>query len=39
LTRYLDLAAGFNRSMNYDLNTLSLSLGINVSKLLSRQSR
>jgi hypothetical protein len=39
LTRCLDLAAGFNRSMNYDLNTLSLSLGINVSKLLSRQSR
>jgi hypothetical protein len=34
--RFLDLTAGYSHSVHYDLDTLSLGIGINVSQLLSR---
>ena len=37
--RFLDLTAGYSHSMRYDLNTVSLGLGINVSQLLSRRAQ
>lgn len=36
---FLDLTLGYSRSVHYDLNTLSLSLGINISQMLSRRSQ
>lgn len=36
---FLDLNAGYSRSRYYDLSTVSLGLGINVSQLLSRRAQ
>ena len=35
-TRYLDLGAGYSRSMHYRLNTVSFGIGVNLSKLVNR---
>ncbi len=37
--RFLDLTAGYSHSVYYDLNTVSLGVGINVSQLLSRRAQ
>ncbi len=36
---FLDLTLGYSRSVHYDLNTLSLSLGINISQLLTHRGK
>lgn len=37
--RFLDFTAGYSHSVHYDLNTLSLGIGLNVSQLLSRRAQ
>jgi uncharacterized protein YqfA (UPF0365 family) len=36
-TRFMDLTLAFDHSMHYDLNTLSFSIGFNMSQIFSRK--
>jgi len=39
LTQYLDAELGYTRSVHYDLNSVSFSLGLNVGRLVHRNTR
>ena len=38
-TRFMDLTVAFNRSLLYDLDTISISLGFNISRILARPGK
>jgi hypothetical protein len=38
-TRYMDLTVAFNRSLLYDLDTISVSMGFNISRILARPGK
>lgn len=38
-TRFMDLTVAFNRSLLYDLDTVSVSLGFNISRILARPGK